>query len=37
MSPRSFVFSVWVANNKDALKTVAALEVIAANNFTVAK
>jgi hypothetical protein len=37
MSPRSFVFSVWVANNKDALKTVAALETIAANNFTVAK
>ena len=37
MSPRSFVFSVWVANNKDALKTVAALEQIAANNFTVAK
>jgi hypothetical protein len=26
-----------VANNKDALKTVAALETIAANNFTVAK
>jgi hypothetical protein len=37
MSPRSFVFSVWVANNKDATKTVAALETIAANNFTVAK
>jgi hypothetical protein len=37
MSPRSFVFSVWVANNKDALKTIAALETIAANNFTVAK
>jgi len=37
MSPRSFVFSVWVANGKDALKTVAALETIAANNFTVAK
>ena len=37
MSPRSFVFSVWVANNKDALKTVAALETIAANNVTVAK
>ena len=37
MSPRSFVFSVWVANNKDALKTVAALETIAATNFTVAK
>jgi hypothetical protein len=37
MTPRSFVFSVWVANNKDAMKTVAALEQIAANNFTVAK
>ena len=37
MSPRSFVFSVWVANSKDATKTVAALETIAANNFTVAK
>lgn len=37
MSPRSFVFSVWVANSKDAIKTVAALETIAANNFTVQK
>jgi hypothetical protein len=37
MSPRSFVFSVWVANSKDATKTVAALETIASNNFTVAK
>ena len=37
MSPRSFVFSVWVANSKDATKTVAALETIAANNFTVQK
>jgi hypothetical protein len=37
MSPRSFVFSVWVANNKDATKTVAALEAIASNNFAVAK
>lgn len=37
MSPRSFVFSVWVANTKDATKTVAALETIAANNFTVQK
>jgi hypothetical protein len=37
MTPRSFVFSVWVANQKDATKTVAALEQIAANNFTVAK
>jgi hypothetical protein len=37
MTPRSFVFSVWVANSKDATKTVAALEAIAANNFTVAK
>jgi hypothetical protein len=37
MSPRSFVFSVWVANNKDALKTVAALETIASNNFAIAK
>lgn len=37
MSPRAFVFSVWVANSKDALKTVAALEQIAANNFTVQK
>jgi hypothetical protein len=37
MTPRSFVFSVWVANQKDATKTVAALEAIAANNFTVAK
>ena len=37
MSPRSFVFSVWVANNKDAAKTVSALEAIASNNFTVAK
>jgi hypothetical protein len=37
MSPRSFVFSVWVANNKDAAKTVSALEAIASNQFTVAK
>jgi hypothetical protein len=37
MSPRSFVFSVWVSNSKDATKTIAALETIAANNFTVQK
>lgn len=37
MSPRAFVFSVWVANNKSATATVAALEQIAANNFTVQK
>lgn len=37
MSPRSFVFSVWVANAKDVTKTVSALEQIAANNFTVVK
>lgn len=37
MTPRSFVFSVWVANQKDATKTVAALEQIASNNFAVQK
>jgi hypothetical protein len=37
MTPRSFVFSVWVANNKEAAKTVSALEAIASNNFAVAK
>jgi hypothetical protein len=37
MSPRSFVFSVWVANSKNAANTKTALETIAANNFTVAK
>ena len=31
MSPRAFVFSVWVANNKKAADTVTALETIAAN------
>ena len=36
-SPRSFVFSVWAANSKDAAKTITALETIASNNFTVQK
>ena len=36
-SPRSFVFSVWAANGKDAAKTITALETIASNNFTVQK
>jgi hypothetical protein len=31
MSPRAFVFSVWVANGKKAAATVTALETIAAN------
>jgi len=31
MSPRAFVFSVWVANNKKAADTITALETIAAN------
>lgn len=35
MSPRAFVFSVWVANNKKAADTVTALETIAANVHTV--
>lgn len=37
MSPRAFVFSVWVANAKNAASTKTALETIAANNFTVQK
>lgn len=37
MSPRAFVFSVWVANSKNAANTKTALETIAANNFTVQK
>lgn len=35
MSPRAFVFSVWVANNKKAADTITALETIAANVHTV--
>lgn len=31
MSPRAFVFSVWVANGKKAAATITALETIAAN------
>ena len=31
MSPRAFVFSVWVSNGKKAAATVTALETIAAN------
>jgi len=37
MSPRAFVFSVWVANDKNHARTVEALELIAANNFAVQK
>lgn len=37
MSPRSFVFSVWVANGKSAGKTTTALELISGNNFSVQK